>query len=58
MGSIKSNSKVVRFLDILTDKETARHAAEMKAISMQAPEPATEASADAELDAALEEVAA
>ena len=57
LGAIKSNSKVVRFLDILTDKETARHAAEMKALSMQVPEPAGEANADAELDAALEEVA-
>lgn len=58
VGTIKSNSKVVRYLDILTDKETARHAAEMKALSMQIPEPAAEAAADAELDAALEEVAA
>lgn len=60
LGAIKSNSKVVRYIDILTDKETARHAAEMRELMIQAAiqTPSTETSADAELDAALEEVAA
>jgi ribosomal protein S6 len=59
VDAIKANTKVVRYIDILTDKETARHAAEMKALSMQVPEPEnTTQNADAELDAALEEVVA
>lgn len=59
LGSIKANNKVVRYLDILTDKETARHAAEMRELLTQAPPVENEAaSADAELDAALAEVAA
>jgi ribosomal protein S6 len=58
LGSIRANNKVVRYLDVLTDKETARHAAEMRALAEQIPQAAPEAaSADAELDAALEEVA-
>jgi ribosomal protein S6 len=58
LDAVKANSKVVRYIDVLTDKELARHAAEMKALSMQMPEPETAQGADAELDAALEEVAA
>lgn len=56
IASAKNNTRIIRFLDILTDKDLARHAAEMKEISMQLPEPAH--SADADLDAALEEVVA
>jgi len=58
LGSIKANKRVIRFLDVLTDKEAARHSAEMKEIALQVSEKANEQqSADAELDAALEEVA-
>lgn len=56
----KADARIIRSLDILTDKEAARHAAEMKALSMRAPAPsgAEEGVSEAELDAALEEVAA
>ena len=55
----KADTRIIRYLDILTDKEAARHAAEMKALSMKAPLPAAEEGpvSEAELDAALEDVA-
>lgn len=54
-----NNKKVIRFIDLLTTKDAARHAAEMYEISLKAPAiPAeeVEAAAGAELDAALESV--
>ncbi len=58
LGAIKANTKVVRYLDILTNKEVARHAAEMKALAAVPVEKEDAPShADAELDAALDEIA-
>lgn len=55
-----ANSRIIRFIDLLTTKDAARHAAEMRELSMKASErradePAEDA-AGAELDAALENV--
>jgi ribosomal protein S6 len=48
--------RVVRFIDLLTTKEAARHALEMQELALKTPEVAEEAgaAAGAELDAALE----
>lgn len=59
MASVKAETHIVRSLDILTTKDAARHAQEMKELSTKTP-PAKEGEptvSDAELDAALEEVA-
>lgn len=50
--------KIIRFIDLLTTKDSARHSAEMREISMKTQERAedTEEVAGAELDAALENV--
>jgi ribosomal protein S6 len=57
IAAAKANTRIIRYLDILTEKEVARHAAEMRELSMQLPERETPVTAaDAELDAALEEV--
>jgi ribosomal protein S6 len=54
----KADRRVIRSLDILTTKEAARHAAEVRALSMKAPAKEGEENvSEAELDAALEEVA-
>ena len=54
-----ANKQIVRFIDLLTTKDAARHSVEMREIAMKAPEHAedSEAAAGAELDAALENVA-
>jgi ribosomal protein S6 len=51
-----AEKKIVRFIDLLTTKEAARHALEMHELSLKMPETAeeVEATAGAELDAALE----
>lgn len=56
--SMKGNSKVVRFIDLVTTKDAARHSAEMHEINakMVAEAPAGPVS-DAELDAAIESAA-
>jgi ribosomal protein S6 len=62
--SVRSNNQIVRFLDVRTTKDAAKHAAEMHEIYMKMPAEAVEPSdeeiapaADVELDAALKEVA-
>ncbi len=54
-----ANKQIVRFIDLLTTKDAARHSVEMREIAMKMPEHAedAEAAAGAELDAALENVA-
>ncbi len=51
-----ADTRIVRFIDLLTNKDTARHAVEMHELfaktQKRAPEP--EVALDAELDAALE----
>ena len=60
LAAVKGENRVIRSIDLLTTKDAARHAQEMKELSMKAPPPKEEAESvsDAELDAALEEVAA
>lgn len=59
LKTIGAEKRIIRFIDLLTDKETARHAVEMRELSQKMPEKAMDgaAAADVELDAALEEVA-
>ena len=49
-----ANANIIRFIDVLTTKEAARHAAEMRELSLKTPEPAETDAIGAELDAALE----
>lgn len=53
------DKRIVRFIDLLTTKDAARHAVEMHELSMKTPEHVeeTEAVAGAELDAAIENAA-
>lgn len=55
---VSEDKKIIRFIDLLTTKDSARHSAEMREISMKTQERTedTEEVAGAELDAALENV--
>jgi ribosomal protein S6 len=59
LSAANADKRIVRFIDLLTTKDAARHAVEMHELSMKTPERAEdpEATAGAELDAALESVA-
>lgn len=51
----RNEKRVIRFLDIRSDKEIAKYSAEMRELREKAPEkPAGEEVSDTELDAALE----
>jgi ribosomal protein S6 len=54
-----ANKSIIRFIDVLTTKEAARHAVEMREMALKtSPETETvEEDAEAELDAALENAA-
>jgi ribosomal protein S6 len=56
----KDDTRIFRFIDLRTTKDEARHASEMQELLAKTPEPkeAEEEVLDAELDAALKEVAA
>jgi len=58
IAAVNADKHIVRFIDLLTTKDAARHAVEMHELSMKMPERAedAEAVAGAELDAALENV--
>jgi len=58
LKAANADKNIIRFIDLLTTKDAARHAVEMREISMKTPERAEdpEAVAGAELDAALEHV--
>lgn len=58
LTATNANKRIVRFIDILTTKDAARHAVEMRELSLKMPERALdpEEVAGAELDAALENV--
>ena len=60
LAAVKGENRIVRSIDLLTTKDAARHAEEMKELSMKAapPKEGEEGVSDAELDAALEEVVA
>lgn len=54
-----ADKRIIRFIDLLTTKDAARHAVEMRELSLKTPERTgveDEAAAGAELDAALEHV--
>ena len=59
LAAVKSDKRIIRFIDVLTTKDAARHSVEMHELAQKTPEHAsdTEGAADAELDAALESVA-
>lgn len=56
LEAIKANKYIVRFIDLVTTKDAARHAFELRELALKAPEQdgAGEEAADAELDAAIE----
>lgn len=58
LAAANANKQIVRFIDLITTKDAARHAIEMRELSQKVPSVAedTEAAAGAELDAALENV--
>lgn len=59
LTSADVDKRIVRFIDILTTKDAARHAAEMHELSLRTPEHSDDAEEPAlatELDAALENV--
>ena len=58
LTSANADKRIIRFIDLLTTKDAARHSVEMRELSLKtlehAPDP--EATAGAELDVALENV--
>lgn len=56
---VRSQSNIIRFLDIRTTRDAAKHAAEMHELfakaALEQPAPEEEVAAEAELDAALKE---
>lgn len=60
LSAIDENDRVIRFIDVVTSKEAARHAAELRELALEAPVSAEEpeAASEAELDAALENATA
>ena len=58
LTEIRADKRVVRFIDVVTTKDAARHAAEVRLMAAKTSTPAEEKDAvsDTELDAALEEV--
>lgn len=55
---VGADKHIIRFIDLITTKDAARHAVEMREMAQKTPERAedTEAATGAELDAALENV--
>lgn len=58
LAAVKAENRVIRFLDLRTTKDAAKHAAEMHEFYANMPESPLEAgeAVDAQLDAALKEV--
>ncbi|MBI4088620.1 30S ribosomal protein S6 [Candidatus Kaiserbacteria bacterium] len=58
LTSASADKRIIRFIDLLTTKDAARHSVEMRELSLKTPERASdpEATAGAELDVALENV--
>lgn len=56
LASVGADKRIVRFIDLLTTKDAARHAVEMRELLAKTPEreETEEASLNTELDAALE----
>ncbi len=59
LSAARADKRIIRFIDLLTTKDAARHSVEMRELSLKTPERSEdlEAIASAELDAALESVA-
>lgn len=60
IATAAGNKNIIRFIDLLTTKEAARHASEMRELALKQPDPDAEEREDAigaELDAALENAA-
>jgi ribosomal protein S6 len=59
LAAASADKRIIRFIDLLTEKDAARHAVEMRALSVKMPERVEdpEAVLGAELDVALESVA-
>lgn len=60
LAFVKEDNHIVRFIDLVTTKDAARHAKEMRDMSLKVPEKleGADAVSDTELDAALESAAA
>jgi ribosomal protein S6 len=60
LEAVKEEGRIARFIDVITTKDAARHAAEMRLMAMKVAEPEVKAEgvSDSELDAALEAAAA
>ena len=60
ISSAGADKRIIRFIDLLTTKDMARHAVEMQELSIKSQKrtPDPEAALDAELDAALESAVA
>jgi ribosomal protein S6 len=58
LTAASSDKHIIRFIDLLTTKDAARHSVEIRELSMKMPEPVEdpETVAGAELDAALENI--
>ncbi len=58
ISAASADTRIIRFIDLITTKDAARHAAEVRELALKEPEPVEdpEAVAGAELDAALENV--
>ncbi|MFZ1075227.1 MAG: 30S ribosomal protein S6 [Minisyncoccia bacterium] len=56
IAAANANKHIIRFIDLLTTKDAARHATEMRALLLKVPEPEEdpEAVAGAELNTAIE----
>lgn len=60
LAAVNADKNMVRFIDLVTTKDAARHAVELREFSMKKPEETpeeAEAVADTELDAALQSAA-
>lgn len=58
VAAANADTRIIRFIDLLTTKEAARHAAEVRAMTMKVSDKTDKKSevSETELDAALEEV--
>ena len=59
ISAASADTRIIRFIDLLTTKDAARHSVEVRELSQKAPERVKEPeeAASSELDAALERVA-
>lgn len=56
--AMRANTHIIRFIDLMTTKEAARHALEAHELATKVPEPTTEEASDTVLDAAIAEATA